>query len=133
LSKRLKLLPALAVAGVCFAATAALAETTPANTSSCFKFGEFQNWKSPAPNVLLIKVGANRVFRLDLRQGSDQLKYSDTRIINRNMQSTWICGPLDFSLVATDAQGTWHEPLIVNSMRQLTPDEIAAVPPQDRP
>jgi hypothetical protein len=133
LSRRLKLLPVLAFVAASFSATSALAETGPSNTSSCFKFGEFLNWRSPAPNVLLVRASPDRVFRLDLRQGSNQLKYSDTRIINRNMQSVWICGPLDFNLIATDAQGTWHEPLIVESMRQLTPDEIAAVPPRDRP
>lgn len=133
MSKPLKLLPMLAFAAATFAATAALAAAGPPGARSCFRFGDLQAWKSPAPNVLLFKVGASRVFRLDLQQGSNQLRYSDARLINRNVSSTWLCDPLDFNLLLTDRQGTWSEPLIVTSMRQLTPEEIDAIPPGERP
>ena len=133
MSKPLKLFPTLAFAAATFAATAAFAAAAPAGTRSCFRFNELQDWKSPAPNVLLLKVGASRIFRLDLQQGSNQLKYSDARLINRNVHSDWLCDPLDFNLLLTDRQNTWSEPLIVTSVRQLTPAEIDAIPPTERP
>jgi hypothetical protein len=90
-------------------------------------------WKSPAPNVLLYKVGANQVWRLDLQEGSDQLKYPDMHITNRNVTHAWYCVPSDFQLLLSDRAGIVREPLIVTSVRQLTPDEIAAIPHQDVP
>ena len=132
MSRRLRLLPALAIAAVTLTATAAAADTyTPTN---CFRARDWQNWKAPAPNVLLVKAGTSgMIWRIDLQQGSDQLKYSDVRIINRNIQRAWLCGPSDFDLLLTDSHHTMSIPLIVTSMRRLTPDEVEAIPPRDRP
>jgi hypothetical protein len=131
LSRRLKLLPILAFAAATFAATAALAASDSA--SNCFRARDMGPWKSPAPNVLLYRVGANAVWRLDLQEGSDQLKYPDMHITNRHMESAWLCGPSDFQLLLSDTSGTIREPLIVTSVRQLTPDEIAQIPHQYLP
>lgn len=132
MSRPLKLLPVLAFAAVTLGATASFAANAPGGRT-CFRFGDMQAWKSPAPNVLLLKVGASRIFRLDLQQGSNQLNYPDARLINRNVQSSWMCDRFDFNLLLTDRQGAWSEPLIVTSVRQLTPAEIDAIPPQERP
>ena len=132
MSRRLKLLPLIALAAATFAASAAFADAGPPQ-SNCFRARDWISWKSPAPNVVLVKVGANRVFRLDLRQGSDQLKYSDVHLTNRNMHSAWLCSPLDFDLMLSDTHGVIHQSLAVSSLRPLTPDEIAAIPPSDRP
>jgi hypothetical protein len=118
---------------VTFAATAALADNDAGTTHNCFRAGEWLGWKSPAPNVLLVRVTPSRVWRLDLQQGSDQLKYPDVHITNRNMKATWLCAPTDFDLLLSDTHGTMSIPLIVTSVRQLTPDEISAIPPRDRP
>ena len=128
MSTRLKLLSAVALAAAMFAATSA-----PAATSNCFRARDMGPWKSPAPNVLLYRVGANGVWRIDLQQGSDQLKYPDMHITNQHMDSAWLCGPSDFQLLLSDRAGIVREPLIVTSVRQLTPDEIAAIPQKDLP
>lgn len=132
MSRRLKLLPLVAFAAAAFASTAALADVG-ATTHNCFRARDMGSWKAPAPNVLLYRVGANGVWRLDLQQGSDQLKYPDVHITNRNMKSSWLCVPSDFNLLLSDRQGIVREPLIVTSVRQLSPDEIDALPPTDRP
>jgi hypothetical protein len=132
LSRRLKLLPVLAFAAATVAGSAAFADagTTPSN---CFQARDLLGWKSPSPNVILYRVSPNRVWRLDLQEGSDQLKYSDVHLTNRNMKSAWLCAPADFNLLLSDSHNTFTIPLIVTAVRQLTPDEIAALPPQDRP
>jgi hypothetical protein len=128
LSTRLKLFSAVTLAAAMFAATAA-----PAGTSNCFRARDMGPWKSPAPNVLLYRVGANGIWRIDLQEGSDQLKYPDMHITNQHMDSAWLCGPSDFQLLLSDRAGIVREPLIVTSVRQLTPDEIAAIPQKDLP
>jgi hypothetical protein len=131
LSTRLKLLPILAFAAATFAATTALAASDGA--SNCFRARDMGPWKSPAPNVLLFRVGANGVWRLDLQEGSNQLKYPDVHITNLHMDSAWLCGPSDFQLVLSDTAHIVREPLIVTSVRQLSPDEIAQIPHQYLP
>jgi hypothetical protein len=121
----------LAFAAATFAASAAFAANSPDQTN-CFRARDWAGWKSPAPNVLLVHVGANRIWRLDLQEGSSQLKYPDVHITNLHTPA-WLCGPSDFQLLLSDTAGIVREPLIVTSMRQLTPDEVAALPPKDRP
>ena len=133
MSTRLKLLSALTLAAATLGATAALAASDSGASSNCFRARDMGPWKSPAPNVLLYRVGANRIWRLDLQEGSDQLKYPDMHITNRHMESAWLCGPSDFQLLLSDRAGIVREPLIVTSVRQLTPDEVAEIPPRDLP
>ena len=132
MSRPLKLLPVLAFAATALAASAAIADAG-ATPSNCFQARDLLGWKSPSPNVILYRVSPNRVWRLDLQQGSDQLKYPDVHLTNQNMKSSWICGPSDLNLLLSDTHGTMKIPLIVTSVRQLSPDEIAALPAQDRP
>jgi hypothetical protein len=121
----------LVFAAATFAASAAFADARP--SSNCFRARDWLGWKSPAPNVVLVRVSPSRVWRLDLQQGSDQLKYSDVHLTNRNIQNSWLCTPADFDLLLSDTHGTMSIPLIVTSVRQLSPEEIAAIPPRDRP
>jgi hypothetical protein len=133
LSRRSFLLPAIAVALFTASAAPALADahsTPPSDT--CFYARELQSWKSPAPDVILMRVGASQVFRLDLETGSNQLKYSDVRLVNRHQTSAWICSPQDLDLLLV-AQGGFSEPLFVKSITRLTPDEVAAIPHQFQP
>jgi hypothetical protein len=123
----------VAFAAATFAAAAALAANDGETSHNCFRARDMGPWKSPAPNVLLYRVGANAVWRLDLQEGSDQLKYPDVHITNRHMESAWLCGPSDFQLLLSDTAGIVREPLIVTSVRQLTPDEIAEIPHQYLP
>lgn len=132
MSKRLKLLSALTVAAATLAATTAFAANSD-TTHNCFRARDWMGWKSPAPNVLLVRVSPNAVWRLDLQEGSDQLKYPDVHITNRHMESAWLCGPSDFQLQLTDRAGIVNEPLIVTSVRRLSPDEVAEIPAKDRP
>lgn len=139
MSRRLKLLPTKLLTGLAFttavfAASATLAAANDSQaTHNCFRGRDWTGWKSPAPNVLLLHVGVNGIWRLDLQEGSDQLKYPDVHITSRNVTHAWYCVPSDFQLLLSDTHGIIREPLIVTSVRQLTPDEISAIPPQDRP
>jgi hypothetical protein len=121
---------AVAIAGL----AAPLANAEPAPASNCMDSRQLQDWRSPSPNVIYYRVNTRDVFRLDLWTGSDQLKYSDVHLFdNHRAPSRWICTPADFDLRVTDTHHTFEEPLIVKSITKLTPDEIAAIPPQYRP
>jgi hypothetical protein len=126
------MLPALAFAIA--AAAAPLAHADTPRGSSCIDSRQLQGWKSPSPNVIYYRVHKDQVFRLDLSTGSDQLKYSDVHLFSQHLTpSQWICSPADWNLRVTDDHNTFTQPLIVSAITQLTPDEIAAIPPQYRP
>lgn len=130
MSRRFALLPVLALAAVGLAAPLA----AQAERSNCIDARELQDWKSPSPTVIYLKVNASDVFRLDLSSGSNQLKYSDAVLVDDNHSSSrWVCDPLDFQLRVTDSHHTFVEPLIVKSITRLSADEVAALPPAYRP
>jgi hypothetical protein len=124
------MLPAIGLAIWALASAPAPAATP---SSACFHARDWQAWKSPAPNEILLRVGANDIYRLDLREGSNQLQYSDMHLVNRHETSSWLCQPADFDLLLSDDHGIFSEPLFVSRITKLTPDQIAAIPAKYRP
>jgi hypothetical protein len=133
LSRRFYGLAAVAGAILSLSAPAALAASSAPPGDTCFWSADWQGWKSPSPDVIYLHVGASQVFQLTLKQGSDQLKYPDVRLINQNQQSSWLCTPHDFNLLLTDRDGILRQPLFVQSITKLTADQIAAIPHKYRP
>jgi hypothetical protein len=114
----------------------AMAADAPANGgggSGCFFVTQWDGgWRSPSPDVIYIKVNLNDVYRLDLSGGSPQLLDPSVHLVNVVRGSNSICSALDFDLSVSDYHG-FRTPLIVKSMRKLSPAEIAAIPPKFRP
>jgi hypothetical protein len=133
MSNRLSILCAgLAVAGsLGFAGQALAADAS--HHDSCFLSRDWEGWKSPSPNVIYLRVGVSRIFRLDLSAGSNQLQQPDMHLVDVVRGSDWICDPLDLQLQLKDDHGAFEEPLIVKAITQLTPDQIAAIPKRDLP
>lgn len=130
--RRLTLLPILAFAAASLAAP--LAHADSARGPGCIDSRKLEAWKSPSPDVIFYRVGANQIYRLDLSSGSNQLKYSDVVLLTGGLtDSIWFCSPQDFHLRVTDSHRTFIEPVIVSSITRLTPDEVAAIPPRYRP
>ena len=133
LPRRLNVLPAAGLALAMLGAPLAQADDA-ARGSSCIDSKNLGGWKSPSPSVIYYRVTPNAVFRLDLVTGSNQLKYSDSRLVQRNLApSRWLCSPEDFNLRVTDSHGSYSESLIVKTITRLTPDEVAALPVNQRP
>ncbi|HXQ16905.1 MAG TPA: hypothetical protein VN814_20015 [Caulobacteraceae bacterium] len=133
MSNRLTALCAsLAVAGSLGFAGQALAADSH-HTDSCFLSRDWDGWKSPSPNVIYLRVGVSRIYRLDLSAGSNQLQEPDMHLVDVVRGSDWICDPLDLQLQLKDDHGAFEEPLIVKAITRLTPDEIAAIPKRDLP
>jgi hypothetical protein len=122
----------LAVAGsLGFAGQALAADTS--RQSSCFLSRDWEGWKSPSPNVIYLRVGVSRIYRLDLSAGSNQLQEPGMHLVDVVRGSDWICDPLDLQLQLKDDHGAFEEPLIVKAITRLTPDEIASIPKKELP
>ena len=133
MSRRLAMLPALGFAIASFAAPALAASHDPPR-DTCFWSADWQGWTSPAPDVVLLHVGASQVFEIDLKDGgSNQLKYPDMHLANQHQHGTWICTPNDLHLQLSDDHHIYTEPLFVKSLTRLTPEQVEAIPAKYRP
>jgi hypothetical protein len=126
--RRLKILPVLAFAFASLAGPVAMAESPAPSGSTCFFARNWEAWNSPSPTVIYFRIGAAQILRLDLVTGSNQLKYRDSHLINRDHTHPWICNPKDLDLLVSDQTGIIKEPLFVKTITRLTPEEAAAIP-----
>jgi hypothetical protein len=108
----------------------------PAAASSdhpCFFVNQWESWKADGPNVIYLRVNLSDIYRLDLSAGSPQLTWQGVyHLVSTVRGSSSICGPLDLQLAVSDGHG-FYQPLIVHSMRKLTPEQVAALPRKDLP
>ncbi|HKR86892.1 MAG TPA: hypothetical protein VJS38_01835 [Phenylobacterium sp.] len=116
-----------------FAASAAQAAKTE-NPRSCFPVGSaWQSWNADKTgDVLYLRVHINDIYRVDLTPGSRVYKWPGYFLVNTVRGSDWICSALDLDLTLASNYG-YRKPLIAVSMRKLTPEEAAAIPPKERP
>lgn len=117
--------------GLGIAATAA-AQDRPHDQTPCFFISEWRGWKAPDPHTLYLGVNMHDVYEARLSGDEPLLMDGSTHLISRVVGSDSICGPLDLQLEVADLGGI-KEPLIVRSLRKLSPEEVAAIPPKYRP
>ena len=99
----------------------------------CFFISQWGNWHATNDHTIYIRVNLNDIYRLDLSAGAQQLTWPGTyHLTNVVRGSSSICTPLDFQLSLTDGHG-WRQGLIVSNVTKLTPEQIEALPPKDRP
>ena len=120
-----------AAAGLAPLAAASAAPYEP-GARSCFFVTQWRGWKSPSPRVLYLGVNNHDVYQVDLAADAPELKWGDARLISQVRDTTSICSAIDLDLKVSDGHG-FSSPLFPRSMRKLTPEEVAAIPPKDRP
>jgi hypothetical protein len=131
MSFRLVLTAACAASALCLGGSPALAASP--NHQSCFLSSDWNGWKSPDPKTIYLRVGVNRIFRLDLANPSYSLSDPSVHLVSEVRGSSWICSPLDLQLKVSDTQGVLREPLFVKNITELTPAEAKAIPAKYRP
>jgi len=136
-------LPPLATAAalsVSLAACAAYpppAGTAPASYAmmsggDCFSTTEWQGWASPSDDVLYLRVGGNRYYRVDLLPGTGPIDRGGQFLINTVRGSSRVCSANDLDLKVASTSG-FVAPLFPRAIRRLTAAEVAALPPGARP
>ena len=74
----------------------------------------------------------DEVFRVQLTPGTRVRRHAGEFLVNRIRGSNWICSALDLDLAIADDNG-FSRPLIAVGLRKLTPEEAAAIAPENRP
>ena len=127
---KLALTAIIAAAGLVGAASAQAAEPAGA-TRNCFFVTEWNGWSAPDNQTLLLKVNRD-VFKVTLNGKSDALTWPGMHLVSQVRGSSSICSARDLDLSVADNMG-FREPLFLQTMTKLTPEEVAALPKKDRP
>jgi hypothetical protein len=111
----------------------ARSEAQPAQ-NACFLITEFRGWKAPDDKTIFIRVGLDRVYRLDLANRCSLLSFPNVHLITKTRGPDLVCSAIDWDLsVSESPPGNIPEPCIVKKMTLLSPDAAAAIPPKFKP
>jgi hypothetical protein len=105
----------------------------PPKHNTCFYSSEFQGWKAPDAHTIFIRVGVHRYFRLDLANACQTLLWPDSHLITHVRGSDSICSAIDWDMKVSQSPNGIPEACIVKTMTELTPAEVAAIPPKFKP
>jgi len=117
--------PSAQAAGSPVAATAG-----DAGRSSCFFPSEVNGWRAAGDQTVYVRVGVNRVFQMKLMGPCPDIDWSETIGIEHRGAAT-ICSGLDATIISRSTIGPRRCP--VTALRELTPEEIKALPAGSRP
>jgi len=121
------------------ATAAATARAQPAprpgdRPAQCFYLSRLDGWKAPDARTLLLRVNTRDYWRLELAGECPMLTSPGVHLVTKTRGSDTICRPIDLDLsVAEDGPGGVRVPCLVRSMRMLTAQEVAAIPPKLKP
>lgn len=107
--------------------------TSVPHRDQCFFVTQFENWRAPDRRTINIRVGGNHYYRLDLGYECFPLQSPGARLITTFRGSNTVCSPLDWDLRVSAGIGSPSEPCIVKTMTELSPAEVAALPPKAKP
>jgi len=130
------LLQSMRIAAAAATAAGALAVTTPvagvaqpSGGESCFRLSHLDNSRmAESHRAMYIRVYGNHYYRMDF-SGICNTSGNEPLVLRPVTGNDLICRALD---VNVSVRGT-HEGCIPTSLRRLTPGEVAAIPPADRP
>ena len=130
----MRALPLVLAAGLMLAGAAVQAEESAAPVRHCFSITDWNGWRASEAekDVLYFKVRLHDVYKVTLTDPEPFLRAPDVHLVNKTWGPDMVCNPIDLQLKLAD----WHgvsTPLIVKDIKKLTPEEIAALPPGDKP
>jgi hypothetical protein len=113
-----------------YSQAALAAPKKPAKSNSCFYSRDIDGFQAAGKDTVNIRVGIHDVYQLKLMGFSQDLDWTQ-RIALVNRGSSFICQALGTEVIVPGPSGPQRLP--VQSMRKLTPAEVAALPKNQRP
>jgi hypothetical protein len=121
-------LKAALLAGVVAAALAGGAQAQ--NGRSCFYARNISSWASQDDTTLNLRVNVNDYYQLKLLGPCPNLRWVEAIGIEHR-GTDWICSGLDAVVLARGPGGPPRCPAV--SVRKLSKEEVAALPPKAKP
>lgn len=123
-----------AAASVSAVAQQASAPSPQQPRRACFPITEMRGWKASGNRTIYIRVGSDRIFRLDLVAACPLLMMAGTHLVTKTRGSDLICSAVDWDLAVAEPPPTsMPEHCVVKKMTLLTPEQVSALPAKDRP
>ncbi|HTK36404.1 MAG TPA: DUF6491 family protein [Caulobacteraceae bacterium] len=121
-----------AVLAAAFGDLAAAAPAKPANRdkAGCFYARNVDGFAAVDDQTVNIRVGVKDVYQLTLFSPSQDLAFTQG-IALKAKGGDWICSALDATVVVRSPIGPQSIP--VNTIKKLTPAQVAALPAKARP
>ena len=111
----------------------AFAAPTP-SPEQCFRSHGRESFQPIDDHSFNVRTNTNDIFRVETEGSCSELTTPFARLVNVVRGSDLVCGPLDWDLqVGSPGPGGFVESCRIKSQRRLTPAEIAAMPPSQRP
>ncbi len=96
----------------------------------CFSARNVSNFSAVDDRTVNLRVGVKDVYRLDLLGPCHDIDW-EHEIAIQSRGSSWICSGLDATIITGSATGPRR--CAVRTVRKLSPAEIAALPPRQKP
>lgn len=117
------------------AACAATAESPTAADSGaarqCVFARNIDSFRAVDRDTVMLRANVNDFYRAELFAPCDDVQFSEVVGLRTRGGSTTICNPLDAELIVRGPTGPQR--CALNSLHKLTPEEVAALAPRDRP
>ncbi len=122
---------ALATISVAAAALNPAAAMAKGSAEACLNTRFLEDFSAPDTHTVYARVGVNEIWRLDLMQNCLELPYRLNIGIEGPPGDPWICKPVEATIV-NHGSAIPHRCKAIG-LHRLSADEIAALPPKDRP
>jgi hypothetical protein len=110
------------------------ADDTASAKSTCIRTTQFQNWQaSRDAKSIFIRADKKRVVRLELAKACPMLNAPFARLITKWSGSALACDALDWNLSVSQGSSPIPIPCVVQKVYAMTPEEVAALPKEQRP
>ena len=101
--------------------------------ADCFSSRDWNGWSSPVDDVIYLRIRHNEIWRVDLVAGSGRnLDRGGDFLISEQRGSGRICTANDLDIALGDSMG-FRTPLFPRTLRRLSAEEAAMLPPAHRP
>ena len=130
LLQSLRTLAGAAVAAGALAVTLPAAVVAqPSGGNACFRLRHLDNTRMVEDHrAMYLRVHGNQYFRMDFSSACNR-SGNEPLVVSSVGSPDLICHAIDLNVSVRDT----HEGCIPTSLRRLTPDEVASIPPKDRP
>jgi hypothetical protein len=121
-----------AIIGPAAAFSAQAATDKPAKAGrACFYSEDLRNWRQVDDRTVNILAGGKQVFQLTLLGNCPDLRSATAIGVKTAFGGGFVCDGLDITLITPSPAGPRSCP--VTGMRKLSPEEVAALPKDQRP
>lgn len=96
----------------------------------CFSARNVSNFSAVDDRTVNLRVGVKDIYRLDLFGPCHDIDW-EHEIAIQSRGSSWICSGLDATIITKSPTGPRR--CAVRTVRKLSPAEIAALPPRQKP